>query len=45
MSNVNASELMTQMVTVARAYEAAQKMVTTQDDLVGKTISMLGRIG
>jgi len=44
-SNVNASELMTQMVTVARSYEAAQKMVTTQDDLLAKTISSLGRIG
>jgi flagellar basal body rod protein FlgG len=43
-SNVNTSQLMTQMVTVARAYEAAQKMVTTQDELVGKTISSLGRI-
>jgi flagellar basal-body rod protein FlgF len=44
MSNVNASELMTQMVTVARAYEAAQKMVSAQDELLGKTISSLGRV-
>jgi flagellar basal body rod protein FlgG len=43
-SNVNPSELMTQMVTVARSYEAAQKMVTTQDELLGKSISMLGRL-
>jgi flagellar basal-body rod protein FlgF len=44
MSNVNASELMTQMVTVSRAYEAAQKMVTAQDELLGKTISSLGKV-
>ncbi len=45
MSNVNPSELMTQMVTVSRAYEAAQKMVTTQDEILGRAISSLGRIG
>ena len=45
MSNVNPSELMTEMVTVSRAYEAAQKLVTTQDDLLGRAISTLGRIG
>jgi flagellar basal body rod protein FlgG len=42
MSNTNPSQLMTQMVAVARAYEAAQKMVQTQDELLGKTISQLG---
>ncbi len=42
-SNVNAAELTTQMVTVARQYEAAQKMVTTQDDLLAKSIGTLGR--
>jgi flagellar basal body rod protein FlgG len=45
MSNVNPSELMTQMVTVSRAYEAAQKMVQNQDELLGRAISSLGRIG
>lgn len=44
MSNVNPSQLMTQMVAVARSYEAAQKMVQTQDELLGKTISTLGRL-
>ena len=43
-SNVNPSELMTDMVTVSRAYEAAQKMVTTQDDLLNQSITSLGRI-
>jgi flagellar basal-body rod protein FlgF len=42
MSNTNPSQLMTQMVAVARAYEAAQKMVQTQDELLGTAISRLG---
>lgn len=44
MSNVNASQLMTEMVTVSRLYEAAQKMVTNQDELLGRSISTLGRV-
>lgn len=43
MSNANTSEIMTQMVTVARAYEASEKMVSTQDDMLGKAISTLGK--
>jgi len=43
MSNVNISALMTQMVQVARSYEAAQKMVQTQDEILGKAITTLGR--
>jgi flagellar basal-body rod protein FlgF len=42
MPNANPSDMMTQMVAVTRAYEAAQKMVQTQDELLGKTISSLG---
>ncbi|GAB4475396.1 MAG: flagellar basal-body rod protein FlgF [Anaerolineales bacterium] len=42
MSNANPAQLMTQMIAVARAYEAAQKMVQTQDELLGKAISSLG---
>ena len=45
MSNVNPTQLMTQLVEVARSYEAAQKMVQNQDELTGKAISSLGRIG
>jgi len=45
MSNANPSQLMTQLVEVARSYEAAQKLVQNQDELLGKTISSLGRIG
>jgi flagellar basal-body rod protein FlgF len=44
-SNANAAQLMTQMVEVARSYEAAQNLVRNQDELLGKTISSLGRIG
>jgi flagellar basal-body rod protein FlgF len=43
-SNVNSAQLMTQMISTARSYEAAQKMVQTQDDLLGQTISSLGRV-
>lgn len=45
MSNVNATQLMAQMVEAGRSYEAAQKMVQNQDELIGKTIATLGRIG
>ncbi len=45
MSNANPTQLMTQLVEVGRAYEAALKMVQNQDELLGKTIASLGRIG
>lgn len=45
MSNANATQLMTQLVEVSRSYEAAQQMVQNQDELLGKTIASLGRIG
>lgn len=44
-SNANPSLLMTQLVEVARSYEAAQKLVQNHDELLGKTIASLGRIG
>jgi flagellar basal-body rod protein FlgF len=44
-SNANPSQLMTQLVEVARSYEAAQKLVQNEDELLGKTIASLGRIG
>ena len=43
-SNVNIAQLMTQMVSVVRSYEAAQQLVTIQDQLLGRSISTLGRI-
>jgi flagellar basal-body rod protein FlgF len=45
MSNANATQLMTQLVEVSRSYEAAQQLVQNQDELLGKTIASLGRIG
>lgn len=44
-SNANPSQLMTQLVEVARSYEAAQNIVRNQDELLGRTIASLGRIG
>jgi flagellar basal-body rod protein FlgF len=44
-SNSNTASLMTQLVQVTRSYEAAQQLVSNQDELLGKTISSLGRIG
>jgi flagellar basal-body rod protein FlgF len=44
-SNANPTQLMTQLVEVARSYEAAQKLVQNQDELLGQTIASLGRIG
>lgn len=45
MSNANPTQIMAQLIEVARSYEAAQQMVQNQDELLGKTISILGRIG
>lgn len=44
-SNANPTQLMTQLVEVARSYEAAQKLVQNQDELLGRSIASLGRIG
>lgn len=43
-SNVNPTLMTAQMVEVNRAYEAAQKLVQTQDELLGRVISTLGRL-
>jgi flagellar basal-body rod protein FlgG len=42
MANVDAAQAMTQMIAVGRAYEAAQRMVQANDDLLGKAIQSLG---
>ena len=42
--NTNAAQLMTRMVAVARQYEAAQKMVQNQDELLGRAIASLGQL-
>ena len=43
MSNATVESLMTQMVIVGRAYEAAQRVVQMEDDTTGKLISNLSR--
>ena len=42
-SNVDIGQAATQMLSIARSYESAQKMVTQQDSLLNKTISSLGQ--
>lgn len=44
MSNVNIAEMMTKMISVGRNYEAAQRMVSIQDTLLGRAISTLGKV-
>jgi flagellar basal body rod protein FlgG len=44
-SNANPTNLMASLVEVGRSYEASQQMVSNQDELLGKTISSLGRLG
>ncbi|MBL8058361.1 MAG: flagellar hook-basal body protein [Anaerolineales bacterium] len=43
-ANINPAQLMTQMVSVGRAYEAAQRLVQTQDDLLGRAIATISRL-
>jgi len=42
-SNVDSAKLMTQMIEISRSYQAAQQMVQNQDELLGRTISTLGK--
>jgi flagellar basal-body rod protein FlgG len=44
MTNSNLESLMTQMVIVGRAYEANQRIVGMQDDILGKVINNLNRL-
>ncbi len=43
--NVSAIREMTQMITALRGYEAYQKVITSLDDLTGRAVNDLGRIG
>ena len=43
-ANINIAQLVTQMMSTARSYEASQKLVTVQDSLLGKAISSLGKV-
>lgn len=42
-ANVNPVSAMVDMITVARAYETNQKMIQTQDSILGKAVNDLGR--
>ena len=43
-SNVNPSGVMTEMLSVLRAYEMSQKMVQLQDETLSKAINEVGRV-
>lgn len=43
-SNVNSVTAMVDMITVARAYEANQKVLQTHDTLLGKAVNEVGRV-
>ena len=43
MSNIDPAVMKTEMAKVARTYQAAQKMMQSQDQLLGKAINSLGR--
>jgi flagellar basal-body rod protein FlgF len=44
MSNVDPARAMTQMMTVARAYEAAQRAMQLQDEMLGKAVNEIGTV-
>lgn len=43
-SNVDAIRAMTSMMSVARAYEAAQRAIQLQDEMTGKAVNEIGRV-
>jgi len=43
-SNVNVIDEMVSMITIARAYEAGQKMIQTEDSTLDKTVNQVGRV-
>jgi len=43
-ANADLTQIMTQMIQSSRAYEAAQRLVQTQDELLGRSINTLGRL-
>lgn len=43
-SNVNSVTAMVDMITVSRAYEANQKVIQTQDAILGKAVNEIGRV-
>nr|MCR5668649.1 flagellar basal body and hook protein [Lachnospiraceae bacterium] len=43
-SNVNVVDEMVQMITIQRAYEAAQKVIQTEDSELGQATGTVGRV-
>lgn len=43
-SNANVIDQMVSMITITRAYEAGQKMIQTQDNLIGKAVTEVGKL-
>ncbi len=43
-SNVNVVDEMVSMIQIARAYEAGQKMIQTEDETLDKTVNQVGRV-
>ncbi len=43
-SNANVIDQMVSMITITRAYEAGQKMIQTQDNLIGKAVNEVGKL-
>lgn len=44
MSNVNTVNEMVNMISISRAYEANQKVLQAQDEMLGKAVSDVGRV-
>jgi flagellar basal-body rod protein FlgG len=44
-SNVDVTRAVTDMMSAARAYEANQRLVQIQDELLGKAVNEVGRVG
>lgn len=44
MSNVNTVSEMVNMIAISRAYEANQKVLQTQDEMLGRSVSDVGRV-
>lgn len=44
-SNVNSVTEMVQMISITRAYEANQKVITTVDSMLDKSVNSVGRVG
>lgn len=44
-SNVNVVSEMVDMITITRAYEANQKVIQTEDELLDKSVNSVGKVG